>query len=363
MDVTARGSRSCPRWWWPAVVSLCSAWCTATALAQPLPQQDGGSPSRSRKTVDGWLAGGPARFDLRPSTVAQAANQPDTSSTEAGEARSEHAAAPNEVELSDGITGLVRAADATTKQQTERGVEGTIWTVMQPWRGMNILLRDVRYWYLGRGFDAVIANDGHVEFHDKEGLGLTPTPVMLSRDPRHKGQYETPAMDKDKRDAADQLHVSGTGALGAGIGVADPGAMLGRLRGAQDRNAAERREFLQKTRGLRDYLAAQNGTRPQPIVDQRILARLDKLWQGRDIPLSRQQSETAALWDSFEDDALGDRGRALVEDFIQRLSEARGACPFDSQSLARLRTHRPFRPCEPQVEQKPDRGAVGDGRR
>ncbi|HEX5659687.1 MAG TPA: hypothetical protein VFX59_20970 [Polyangiales bacterium] len=112
-------------------------------------------------------------------------------------------------------------------------VEDTLFNVLRPWKLLQKTMGGSDYRYTGAGFDAAILPDGRVRFRDKGSPSLTPM-VTVTRES---------GADAD-------LGPTPTG----GVNFGDPRSLLHGARG-KDPFAAERRQFLERTRALREYLA------------------------------------------------------------------------------------------------------------
>jgi hypothetical protein len=306
-----------------------------TAIVLPLL-----TPLSGGRAQDSASAQAPTQFDIRralsPSPPRKGAQHGQSArGTNEGSGGEESA-------LSEGILGLIRASDATAEQRMSRATRDLISMITQPWRG-TLLLRDIRYWYIGRGFDAVIAQDGRLFMRDRDGFVLTPVAAMSV------GELGGLPVAPDK-DADGAIRVGGELAPGVGIGFSDPGATLARAMGKEDRYASERRDFLRATAPLRAHLEEKSNRALQRQRDLRITSTLEHIWKSGS-ERQRSMSETAVLWESLADDASGDRARALVIDFVDGWTLRQGSCPFTPSELLyfkeRLTNQHPFVPCKP----------------
>lgn len=128
-------------------------------------------------------------------------------------------------------------------------VEDTLYNVLRPYKLFSKTMRDSEYRYTGAGFDAAILPDGRVRFRDKDGPVLT----GMGTQPGREGEAS----------------VELSPGIAGGASLGDPRAVWYRIRG-KDPHAAERRQFLERTRALREYLAdraAGRGAPPERSVD------------------------------------------------------------------------------------------------
>ncbi|MFT3926520.1 MAG: hypothetical protein QM778_28505 [Myxococcales bacterium] len=304
--------------------------------------------SRAQGTPSGQAAApAPASIDLRPRAIALAADEEpsDRATSDASSGKGRSASGDAEGELSERVPGLVRASDATLEQQLTRAARELIFSVIQAWRG-PFLVGDVRYWYIGRGFDAAIAKDGRVFIQDRDGFVVTPVSAMSAVDKGGGGGGTIPgAVD---RDADGSQRVGGKAAVGVGVGFSDPGATLMRAAVGEDRYATERRTFLEASAPLRAHLEEQASKEKQRQVDARVTSTMERMWK-KGAERTRSVRETLEFWQSLADDASGDAARVLVLEFFERWKALHGQCPFTRDELPRLSTQtgkHPFKPCE-----------------
>ena len=136
--------------------------------------------------------------------------------------------------------------------------------------------------------------------------------------------------------------------VGLGIGVAQPGRRFERFVSGKEPPNAEVRDFMEKTRALREWLVSEAEARNMERAEDALKATLSRLWTTPGSARDRQE-KTFALWDECAEDERGAKGRAHIEAFVQQLQERRGACPFEAEVVARLnakrKSKRPFTPC------------------
>jgi hypothetical protein len=247
--------------------------------------------------------------------------------------------------LAASIDGLVRADHETRAQARDRGATGVLWTAMRPWKGLQPLLREVRYWYVGRGIDAAIADDGSVTFHDKDGVVAAPLPLIDRFGPGGRPHNES----VNGGSPSSSGRIRGT-KLSPGFGISDAVRLLRRRVANEDPHAIERADFLERTRSLRDWLQSRARDRNADHATREVRHELARIWSAAaSLSMTQQQEQTFAIWDGCDEDELGVRARVAIVDFVQKLASARGACPFTAATLARLnasrRSRESFAPC------------------
>jgi hypothetical protein len=305
--------------------TVCFALCGA--LAGPLP----GSASAQA-----------AKVDLSPAAAARTVGQ-DRQVESTAPIKAPAADEGEENVLAANIDGLVRADYETLGQARDRGATGVLWSAMRPWKGLHLLLHKVRYWYVGRGIDAVIADDGSVAFHDKDGVVAAPLPLMDRFGPGGRPNSES----VNGGSPGSRL----TKFPSPGIGISDALRLLRRRVTHEDPHALERADFLERTRALRDWLDARTRDRNGERATRDMLHDLARIWSaGASLTTTQQQEQTFAMWDGYDEDQLGARGRATIVDFVHKLGSARGGCPFVATTLAglnaRRRSREVFAPCD-----------------
>lgn len=125
-------------------------------------------------------------------------------------------------------------------------VEDTLYNVLRPYKLFSRTMGGSEYRYTGAGFDAAILPNGRVRFRDKDGPFLT----VMKTQPRREGE----------------ANLDPPPSVAWGVSVGDPRAVWYRLRG-KDPHAAERRQFLERTRALREYLAGRAAERGAPDTE------------------------------------------------------------------------------------------------
>ena len=112
-------------------------------------------------------------------------------------------------------------------------------------------------------------------------------------------------------------------------------------------DAAERREFLARTRALREHLHAKAQARARHRADRELTRALARLWDSQE-PLVARKTKLFALWDDCADDEVGDLRRAQIESFVRSECPPGQACAFTKGELAMLNrervSRRPFEP-------------------
>jgi hypothetical protein len=286
-----------------------------------------------------------ARPDLSPAAAARTVGE-DWQAESTARSTAPDAEEDEERRLATSIDGLVRADQQTVGQALDRGATGVMWSALRPWSGLQPLLRKVRYWYVGRGIDAVITNDGSVSFHDKDGVIASPLPPVERFGPG--GRLGSPSDNKDSPTGGGRIR--GT-KFSPGLAVSDAMRLLRRRVAHEDPHAIERAEFFERTRALRDLLDARARTRHEKRATQDLLQELARIWSaGASLTTTQQQEQTFALWDGCDEDEHGAAARAALVAFLQKIASARRGCPFDGAKLAALNASRRSRealePCE-----------------
>lgn len=292
----------------------------------------------------------PTSHDLSPQAAARTLALSDQTAPESGP--------PNEEQLAERTPGLVRAKGASVREKLEHGSNELMWRVLRPW-DQSLPLKNVRYWFTGHTFDAVILHDGSVKFRAKQGVTLSPMSTQKVDEFNEKqarlGAAANPAVGASSDNAS-----AGQGSrrrtdhrgwgVGFGLGIAQPGRGLERFMTGKEPPNAEARDFLEKTRALREWLFAEQAAKDMTRAEEALSTMLSRLWNGPASARDRQE-QTFALWDECAEDEQGEKGRAHLEAFVRKLQEVRGACPFEAEVIARLnekrRSRRAFAPCEP----------------
>jgi hypothetical protein len=208
-----------------------------------------------------------------------------------------------EASLAQDITGLSRAGEEPLGPRIKRAYDG----VLAPWSALDPRLPDGRYRYNGRGFDAVILEDGSVDIRDKNGVKL-----MVGVPYRSLKQPEIPQI-----------------LLGTGVSVTTD--QLGGNRA----DSVEHRDFMARTRGLREHLHEKAMARVRARADRELVRALARLWGG-DEPLSARKAKLFALWDDCADDEVGELRRAQIESFVREQCPPGNDCAFTTGELAML---------------------------
>jgi len=129
----------------------------------------------------------------------------------------------------------------------------------------------------------------------------------------------------------------------------------------QDPLRTERQYLLRETEQLRNRLA----TRARRVDEERAILALGEelraIAADRSLSPAQRREEVFALWDDCSTDAIGERARTLVEDFIRERFPAGTALAYTSGELVRLNrgraTGRPFDP----YRGTPDAGPADGG--
>jgi hypothetical protein len=276
---------------------------------------------------DGVEAGGderpappvpPAAVDLSPlaaaRTLVDVRSAPDASCAVAEPDAGLVAADDEEVEqaLAEHIAGLSRSHEEPAGQRAARTVD----RILQPW---SQRLPAGRYRYHGRGFEAVILEDGSIAMRDKGAASLM-TGIPYTK-----------------------LDGEPTIALGSGLAL----PRIDRLFRGNAADAAERREFLARTRALRELLHEKAQARSRARADGELSRVLARLWDGT-VPLATRKAKLFVLWDDCADDEIGDERRAQIELFVRERCPPGTTCAFTGGELALLNrtrlSRRPFAP-------------------
>lgn len=99
---------------------------------------------------------------------------------------------------------------------------------------------------------------------------------------------------------------------------------------------AERRWFMDRTRALRDELAARARTQSLEALS----GVLEQIWSRGDYSFAERRRRTFEAWDALADDELGDKARSLVTRFVRKRCPPSSGCAYDSEELARLNQDR-----------------------
>jgi hypothetical protein len=260
------------------------------------------------------LAPGPAvTVDLSPLAAARslvdvrAASDASCAPREASDAGLPDAA--REEALAQDIEGLSRAGHEPVGPRIKRAYDG----VLAPWTALSQRLPEGRYRYDGRGFDAVILEDGSVDIRTKNGVKL-----LVGIPYRSLEEPQVPT-------------------LLPGTGLSIPS--LERLLRGNSADAVEHREFMERTRGLREHLYERATARVRARADRELARALSRLWGG-DEPLATRKAKLFALWDDCADDEIGDLRRTQIESFVRMQCPAGDACAFTVGELAMLNRER-----------------------
>jgi hypothetical protein len=314
---------------------VCSIGPTHSPHAQAQPRAPSAAPPAAPSRVQPGV-------QLDPLSVARALE-----SAPAASSVSPHAGEPGEDELTENVAGLVRSSEETPEQTATRLTEEATWRVLRPWQ-LTSRLGKARYWFVGHTFDALIFDDGSLEFRDKSGVTLTMTTVMAAGP---NGGLPN-ARDSNGDGSGRTLGSPGIGqGKGGGIGISVPhgGRVFERLVTGQEPPNVEARKFMEQTQPLREHLLGKLKAHDTAREDARIDRELERLWQGN--PQADAHERTFALWDACADDETGDQARARIEAFVRELQHTQRKCPFSQAALARLnqqrKSKRPFAPCVP----------------
>jgi len=121
------------------------------------------------------------------------------------------------------------------------------------------------------------------------------------------------------------------------LGFADPGAMVERSVAGNDPHARERREFLERTRPLREALADRARAAALAQADRHLDRKLVRIWRTAAEPdLAHRQAASFALWDACSEDAVGDLARKQIEVFLRDECGLGSPCEFTQAVVDRL---------------------------
>lgn len=218
-----------------------------------------------------------------------------------------------------------------------------MWSALRPWKGPHLLLHEVRYWYVGRGLDASIADDGSVTFHDKDGVVAAPLPLMNRFGFGGRANHES--INGASPAPSGRM---GSSKVSPGIGISDPARLLSRRASSKDPHALERADFLGRTRELRDWLHVRAHERSAEHATEGMKRELARIWFEASLSPTQRQEQTFAIWDAC--DEAETRARDAVVHYMRELERTRGVCPFDAATLAHLQASRRSRelfvPCD-----------------
>jgi hypothetical protein len=215
----------------------------------------------------------------------------------------------------DGVEGLAREHSKDFDTFLEHAVHDLTASAMRPWDLFLQPLPHGRYRYRGRGFDAVIREDGSVEFRD--------------RGPVHLGLMQL----LDERGLP-------TNQLVPTISVGDLSELFAKFT-KDDPHGGERRSFLEKTRELREELHEKHEQRQLDRAHAELSHELTRIANEADrMHSERAQDALFALWDRNSDDGVGDQARAYIERFLREHCGSGEPCAFDALALTRVNAQR-----------------------
>ncbi|MET0284374.1 MAG: hypothetical protein ABW352_07885 [Polyangiales bacterium] len=218
-------------------------------------------------------------------------------------------------EKAEVVHGLSREHGKDLRTLTEHAVHDVAHAAMRPWDLFLQPLPEGKYRYRGFGFDAVILDDGRVEFRDRGAVHLRVAQLLDER-----------MLPKNK-----PVPVLSFGNLDD---------FFAKLSG-NDPHASERRTFLTKTRALREQLHEQHEQRILDRAHAELSTRLTRIANEADrMGLERAQDAVFALWDACSDDGVGDQTRVYIERFVRERCAVGEPCAFDDAALERVNTHR-----------------------
>jgi hypothetical protein len=283
-----------------------AAVARAASVAQPSPPSD--SETQVETSAASAQQSAPARIDLSPRAAAlsiaptiTAPDQPALSSDELAAARSR--------ELSSYLHAAARAeVDRLKARQLElrREADGTCH-------------------YDGTAIDATILADGGVVFSDK---AIEPD-VRLGVDEPAERVY-----------AAEEA-------------VAPQRLELG-LRVASRAWAAERAWFLRETAGIRRELADAAYELELRAAESKLRAQLDRIWCDDTRSKPDRRRAIYAVWADISGGEIGQRGRAVIVDYVRRHLPAESADAYTPDELTQLAAlSKPAQRFDPYAESEP----------
>jgi hypothetical protein len=165
---------------------------------------------------------------------------------------------------------------------------------------------DGSYLYRLNGLLAIISKDGDVSFRDRPVSN--PSPVVAA-------PIEAPAAAVSSRGP----NISAVAKLKLDLDFLGP-------------HKAERRQFLERTRELREQLAIR--TRERALGG--LASTLEQIWSRPGSSFAERRRQTFEAWDSFDEDELGAAARTLVTRFIRKHCPEESGCAFEPAELSRL---------------------------